>query len=685
MSFLSEEFLEKYKKLKPKFTELGEFVYLRTYSRYLEKEKRRETWLETCVRVAEYSVGIIEKKYSFTKEELIKEAENIFDNMFNLRTFPSGRTMWIGNTKISEKCKLANFNCAFTSIKSFYDFIELFYLSMVGSGTGFSVFKEDVEKLPKIRTDVSLISGNYSKISKNLRLEHTNLIIKNNVAILIVGDSKEGWIESLKYYFDLLTKFNYKDISTIMINYDNIREKGEKLKTFGGRASGYKSLRKMFNKIHYIVKKSQGKLKTIDVLDIANIIGENVVSGGVRRTAQIALFDSDDDEILDAKSNLYYKDKDGNFVENEMISHRKMSNNSIFFNEKPSREKLHDILERIKISGEPGFINGEAGRKRRSDFKGMNPCGEILLDDKESCNLTTTNLMAFVNDDKSLDIESLYDVIRLSTRIGIRMTIPELELEEWDKKLKRDRLIGVSLTGFQDMVNETKMDIEGQRLFLRKLRKVVHDEAKKYSKRLGINEPLLKTTIKPEGTISQLRTVSSGVHFSHSEYYIRRVRISATDPLCKVVEELGYPIYPEVGQTEENCSTKVVEFPIKAPKGKTKYDVSAIEQLEIYKMFMEEWTDHNTSITVHVKPYEWMWVEEWLWNNWDSVVGVSFLSLDNNFYPLLPYESISESEYLKRKSEMKPFNADLLKKYEAEEVELDVGTESCESGVCPIR
>jgi len=195
--------------------------------------------------------------------------------------------------------------------------------------------------------------------------------------------------------------------------------------------------------------------------------------------------------------------------------------------------------------------------------------------------------------------------------------------------------------------------------------------------------PLLVTTIKPEGTLSLLPTVSSGIHYSHAPFYVRRIRISSSDPLCRVCEDLGYPVYPEVGQDPETCRTKVVEFPVKAPAGKVKGDVSALEQLENYKMFMEHYVDHNCSITV--RENEWDAVEEWVWEHWDDVVALSFLSYDESFYELLPYEAITEEEYEARRSAMRPFNPSLISKYEREESELDVGGADCANGVCPVR
>lgn len=236
------------------------------------------------------------------------------------------------------------------------------------------------------------------------------------------------------------------------------------------------------------------------------------------------------------------------------------------------------------------------------------------------------------------------------------------------------------------MINATNMSKEEEKELLRQLREVAHKSAKEIAKEVGGNESLLITTLKPEGSLSLLPTVSSGIHYSHSPYYIRRVRITSTDALVKVCEELGYPIYPDNGEDIENCKTKVIEFPVKAPSGRTKYDVSAIEQLENYKMFMENYVDHNVSITVTVKDHEWEEVEEWMWNNWDTVVAVSFLPLTDAVYPLMPFEACTEEEYLNRKENMKPFIPSLLQKYETEELEADLESDAeCSSGACGIR
>ncbi|MCT4593329.1 MAG: ribonucleoside-triphosphate reductase, adenosylcobalamin-dependent [Anaeromicrobium sp.] len=681
---LSDEFISEYKHKPSPMKQLGNFVYYRTYSRWLKEDRRREYWWETVRRAVEYNCSLVPT----TKEE----AQRLFHNIYNLRQFLSGRTFWVGNTPVAKNYPMANYNCSFLVIEGFESFKDLFYLLMVGSGVGVRVLKSDVETLPKIRTDYELIHKDYMPIGKNEREDSTSLeFFHNNTVKITVGDSKEGWTQSLDFFFKLLYSNEYRNVKTIIVDYDHVRPKGEKLKTFGGTASGHSSLKNMFFKIDKIMKKrgsrddsKKVKLHPVDCLDIANIIGENVVVGGVRRTAEMVLIDADDKECIDAKSDLY-KQIDGQWIVDKNIIHRQMSNNSIYYREKPTREKLHWQMERMRYSGEPGWINEEAGLKRRPNMNGVNPCGEILLDSQGLCNLTTINVFAFVDDNGKLDIDGLLEAQRLSVRAAYRMTCVELELPHWDRVQQRDKLLGCSLTGWQDMVNSTDINRDDQAEILRKLRDVAGETAHVYANEIGKNEPILITTVKPEGTLSQLPTVSSGVHYSHSPYYIRRVRISSDDPLVKVCEELDYPVFPEVGQEWETCTTKVVEFPVKAPEGKTKYDVSAIEQLENYKLFMENYVDHNCSITVHVRNYEWEEVEDWIWNNWDHVVAISFLSLDDNFYKLLPYESIDQEEYERRVKEMKPFIPSLLGKYEKEEVELDIGTEGCEGGACPIR
>ena len=680
---LTREFLSPYKHAPNPMEQLGAFVYTRTYSRYLPQQGRREFWWETVRRAVEYNASLAP-----TPRE---EAEKLYDNIYNLRQFLSGRTLWVGGTPVAEKYPMANYNCAFTVINDFVAYHDLFYLLMVGSGVGVRVLKSDAEQLPPVRTDLTILHKSYDPVPAGERLEYTNLTFQRDTATLAIGDSKEGWAQALSRYFELITNREYEGITTLVVNYDSIRPKGERLKTFGGTASGSGSMMTMLDKIHKVVTAAGARdgavrtqLRPIDLLDIANIIGENVVSGGVRRTSEIGLVDADDETCIQAKSNLY-RQVNGHWEIDKSIAHRQMSNNSIFYRKKPTREKLHWHIQQMRYSGEPGWINEEAGLKRRPNFCGCNPCGEILLDSNGLCNLTTVNVMAFVQEDGTLDRAGLLEAQRLSARAGYRMTCRELEMYRWDRVQKRDRLLGCSLTGWQDMVNATGLDRAGQAELLDELRAQARKAADEMANQLGGNRSLLVTTIKPEGTLSLLPTVSSGAHYSHSPYYIRRVRITATDPLCRVCEELGYPVLPEVGQDPKDPTTKVLEFPVKAPAGRVKGDVTAIEQLENYKMLMEHYVDHNCSITVHVRENEWEDVEQWVWDHWDDVVALSFLSYDDSFYELLPYEEIDRAEYERRKAEMPPFNPALLCRYEHEEAELDIGASDCVNGVCPIR
>jgi len=691
---LSEKFLSTYRNAKNPLSPIGEFVYLRTYSRYLEDKKRRETWFETVLRTTEYNVGLgikYKKKMGLdiNMEEEIKEAELLFDNLFNLRTFTSGRTLYMGGTEIVEEYPLSNYNCAFTNIEKFRDLVDVFYLLMVGSGVGIRITKDLIGKLPKVRSVVmeGRYDGTIRPVTPKEDMEDTRCLLDSkdgSLAEIIVGDSKEGWCDALDSYFKLITLDEYKNINRIIIDYSYVRPEGERLKRFGGRASGHKSLKKMFEKINRVInRRPDGILRTIDILDIATIISENVVSGGVRRSAMMVICDEDDAEVINAKRNIY-RVVDGKWIEDPEISHRKMSNNSVLYTKRPSKEKIREIIDSIKINGEPGFINGVEAARRKPGFQGCNPCGEILLQSKQCCNLTTNNMMAFVKG-TVLDEEYLKEILRLSTRVAIRMTLVNVELPEWNKVMQEDRIIGVSLTGIMDMVNKTGMNYDELAGLLSRLRETVHEQGNRYCRELGIQPPKLMTTIKPEGTLSMLPCVSSGIHFAHSNYYIRRIRISVSDPLYKMIEALGcYPIYNEVGQTDENCTVKVIEFPVKAPEGKTKFDVGAIEQLELYKLTMEHWSDHNTSITVHVRDNEWDAVAQWVYENFDFVVGITFLPLSEETYPLLPYERTTREDYEERIRNIKPFDYELLARLEDDNIH-DIIDKECESGVCPIR
>jgi ribonucleoside-diphosphate reductase alpha chain/ribonucleoside-triphosphate reductase len=679
---LTDEFISKYKHKPFPMGTLGEFIYYRTYSKYIHTGKnygRREYWYETVRRTVEY----ICKLMPTTK----KEAEEIYDDIYYGRMLPSMRSLWIGGSSVTDVSAMANLNCSFMVVDNIENLAEGLYILMVGSGLGFRILKSDVEKIPLIRTDISLIHEQYIKIPKDNRKEHTSLLFEDDKTVkIVIGDSRQGWTEAFKYYLNIISSKFYKDINRIIINYDNIRPAGEPLKSFGGRASGHFSMLKMFDKLNKLLKSDTGylKLRPIHVLDMANIAAENIVVGGTRRVAEIALISPDDKECIEAKSNLY-KQINGEWVIDKNIEHRQLSNNTIVYESKPSRDFWHWHLNKMRYSGEPGILNLEAAKKRNPNAHGVNPCGEIILDNKQNCNLSTVNMMAFVNDG-NLDMNELERVVKLNSRIGYRMTNLDLELPEWDATLKRDRLMAVNPTGYADMVNGCNLTKDEEVTLLKKMKNWVIEAANEYADSLGLNRSLLKTALKPSGNSSTLLGVSPGIHYPHSEYYIRRVRISRHDPLAQVMIDLGFSIKPEVGQDWDNCNTIVVEFPVKAPKGKTKYDVSAIEQLEMYKMFMDNYTEHNNSITISVRDEEWDDVEEWVWNYWDEIVAVSFLPLTDSFYSLMPYESIDEETYNNMLEELPKFSPSLLSQYEKEEYNRDDDLSSdCDSGVCGVR
>ncbi len=371
--YLSDQFVSQYDNKPVPFggNGLGHFVYLRTYSRWNDELMRREEWRETVRRVVEYSMKLYQGPS--TQDQLRKEAELMFDMMFNLRLFTAGRTMWIGGTEAERKFGTANFNCSFVVIDKISAFTDAFHLLMVGAGVGFRILPEDVNNLPQFNTSIVVAHKPYHGKAKSERIEDTLVFEDNDGAktsvLIVVGDSKAGWVKALG---DYLSAMQRRDVESIVINYDSVRPSGEPLKTFGGRASGHQALKNMFRAIHKVISNSNGKISSLNALDIMNHIGQNVVVGGVRRTSEIALFGENDKDVLNAKVDLYVEGS-SNYGNN----HRSMSNNSIFFNNKPSKEMLLDIFQRIQSNGEPGFVNAEAARRRRPNFQGLNPCANL--------------------------------------------------------------------------------------------------------------------------------------------------------------------------------------------------------------------------------------------------------------------------------------------------------------------
>ena len=665
---LTQDFLDKYPDYPDCMDELAKFVYIRTYSRWLPDKNRRETWKETCARAINGNCS-----YLPTEDG---EPEKLFDNMFNLRQRISGRMLWMGGTEALDKTPLAAYNCSGIVMDNINAFHELFYLLMVGTGVGCRVLKEDVSKLPQFDTAKKLYHVK-TPVPQGTTLERTKVSNYGSSIIITVGDSKEGWCEALTAYLNTMADNTTKSIS---IDYSYIRPQGAPLKTFGGYASGYVSLKEMFGKLNKIIteESTNGKLRPLNVSDMCNIVGQNVVAGGTRRTAELILFSPDDEEMLHAKENL---DPEHYF--------RYMSNNSMYLEDKPTKEELRKLMLSIKETGEPGFLNVKAAKERRADFAIVNPCCEIMLPNKAVCNLTNINISKFVDERGNVMVTQLKEACKLSARACYRLTEPELELEGWSEIHHRDRLIGCSITGWQDAVADNMTKLE-QGVLLTLMKTWIKDAANEYADENNLPRPVLYTTVQPDGTGGLISGCSAGIHYNHSPYYFRRVRISTNSPLYQAIKNLdGWQIDNEVGQ-DDNGNTKVITFPCKSNSRITKYNVSAIEQLEQYKMMQTHYVDHNTSITVTVKDDEWDAVTDWLDKNWDCVVGISFLSLNQDYYPLMPYEECTEKQYLELKSKMVPFDQELVNKYEFElqtvgkDFEIDESGE-CEDGHCPVR
>ena len=412
---LSPDFLNKYEQKESPLSPMGTFVFYRTYSRFSNKLGRRETWAEACQRAVEYNVGLAYNHmtkigYTPTLTALNKEAESLFDSMYNTKQFVSGRTLWIGGGEnhVADKYPLANYNCSFTAIEKWDDLADLFYLLLVGTGVGFKCTPEMAEQLPPIRANLEVLHDDYVPAPSEKRLEHTKWIdLEQGYAKIYIGDSKEGWVEALRLFLEILTTHEYEHIKTVKFDYNSVRPRGEKLKTFGGTASGPEPLREMFEGFHQVLTNQidpslaplqrayQGyyKARPIHILDMGNLIGNNVVVGGVRRTAEIFLMGADDYESLLAKYAINGLWTDEQFKAHkrlgkqldavgkkpewwdsiklekgqnsrEGLDHRRMSNNSIVFVEQPDKKYLDMVFDMMRYEGEPGFFNEEEASRR---------------------------------------------------------------------------------------------------------------------------------------------------------------------------------------------------------------------------------------------------------------------------------------------------------------------------------
>lgn len=624
---------------------LAELVYYRTYSRWIDDEGRRETWIETIGRYMDFMKENLGNK--LTK----KEYEEIEQAVLNQEAMPSMRLIQFSGTP-ARKTNVCAYNCSFIAPASFRDFGEIIYISMCGTGVGFSVESKNIQALPQIKTQTG-----------------------KKLATHVVHDSKEGWADA--FILGMETWFNGNDIE---FDYSDLRPAGARLKIMGGKSSGPEPLIQLMNFTRERIIRRQGRhLTNLDAHDIICKIGECVVSGGVRRSALISLSDLDDVDMRDAKKGQFYMTE----------GQRSLSNNSAVYNVKPSATEFMDewVALMKSGSGERGIFNrgGLATTlpKRRLEVLkgylgdlGTNPCGEIILQSKQFCNLS--EVVARANDTK----ETLLKKVRIAAILGTyQSTLTKFEYlsKEWRENCEQERLLGVSITGQWDCgaIRDAKV------------LKALKDESikinKQYAKRFGINASTCITCVKPSGNLSQTVDSSSGMHARHAPFYIRRVRISATDALFKMLRDQGVPYYPEVGQTMDSAHTFVLEFPVKAPKGAIcKNHLSALSQLEHWKLVKEHFTEHNPSVTVSVGEDEWIAVANWIYENWELVGGLSFLPRDNHVYQLAPYEEITEKQYNEMIKKVSHIDFSKIVTYEKVD-ETEVKKElACVSGVCEI-
>ena len=1041
--YITWDFYKSYLDKEPPFGEIGLIVAVRTYSRFIEELSRRERWCETILRNIEYSLSLDVVSSNEAKQ---KEAEKLFDMMFNLRGFPSGRSLWTSGTKQTLKDGSSGWNCTFKTINCLSAFSEIFYWLLIGAGTGFSVEEKYVSQLPRLNPNVTISHKPYEPVNPAVREEITEVVwdngylyltkddlitddlsfyikLKDKVtsekATIVVGDSKESWCNSLRAYLHLLT---FPNIKTISFEYDNVRSEGERIKTFGGRASGPKALIDLFNNMHKIIKRCDGIIDSVAALDINNCIGLNVVSGGVRRTAEIGLGSVTDTNFIEAKLNLYTDP-----AKEKYRAIRSMSNNSVLLYENPGLPKIKEIMTSIKSNGEPGFwIIGNSQKLAESPVAGTNPCftgnmklltdkgyiefkdlenqpvkvvnkdgniteskvwssgikecielklsnkdkisctpdhvwmtnegdseakdtknkqlvpflktpdllvnytrygfiqgdggltrlnssthkgleinigkddkdildlfenltysssirsiylndvedlniiktlgydtrvlpnrklpieypnfskqqkaaflkgcysangsviksgrvtykstckelieelqetlfldfgiesyvttnkakavefsngtylckesydlnigkfndrvlffnqinfvqkykteklanslisgapyvmsitnigehkvydftepethwgvvnnyiahncAEAALDNDQSCNLTTTNQTSYVYwNEKTNKYEYNWDLakqdIKLITRIGSRQTCASQWHPNWDNTQKRDRLLGVSMTGIQDAFDLLQWATKEKEYFYQWAKHVAVTEANSYHDFMGINRSTRVTLMKPEGTISQLPTVSSGIHKAYSPYYYRRIRFSKTDPLAQALLDAGLKAVPENNQGNDlygkDCTTWVFTFPVKTNTKIRAIDEDCITQLESYKLAQVNYADrgHNISATITLNTEEYDTAATWINDNWNDIIGVSFLPRfdpvegGSAAYPLMPYEPIDEKQYLDLKATLPTFTEkellNILTKYESSYEEKEI-EEGC-SGSCPVR
>ena len=641
-------------------TEYQSFIHLSRYARWDYTKTRRETWEETVDRYFNFFKEHLKEYCNYELKD--KEIKEIREAVINLDIMPSMRCLMTAGEALKRE-NVAGYNCSYVKVDSPRSFDEILYILMNGTGVGFSVEEEYVNKLPAVAEE-----------------------FYETETTIVVRDSKLGWAKALKELYGMLWMGQVPSWDT-----SKVRPAGSPLKTFGGRASGPEPLEDLFKFSVNIFKNAAGrKLKSVEAHDLVCKIAEIVVVGGVRRSALISLSNLGDREMRYAKS--------GNWWETNV--QRALANNSVNYKEKPDvgtfmREwlSLYDSK-----SGERGIYNSMSAKRTterlnqkkdkdgnniirrdaREDF-GTNPCSEIILRSREFCNLTECVIRGWD------DSKSLKKKVRLATILGTwQSTLTNFKYltGEWKRNCSDERLLGVSLTGIMDNP-DTNGGNRGLDERLRELRDECIKTNKEWSDKLEIPQSAAITCVKPSGTVSQLVDSASGIHARHNPYYIRTVRGDNKDPITKFMKDAGFPNEPDV--TKPNHTT-VFSFPMKSPSGAVcRTDMTALEQLELWKVYAQNWCEHKPSVTISVKEDEWVGTASWVYENFDEISGISFLPFSDHTYKQAPYQDCTEKEYEETLNQM-PKNVDWSKLSEYEQKDFTVASQelACSAGQCEV-
>jgi len=619
-----------------------QFIHKSRYARWIPEHSRRETWSETVFRYVSF--------WRDREQITVKEGQKLYDAIHNLEVMPSMRCMMTAG-KALDKDNVAGFNCSYLHIDSPRSFDELMYVLMCGTGVGFSVERNFINKLPEIAES-----------------------FHQTDSLIVVSDSKIGWASAFRELIAMLYagKIPQWDVS-------RVRGSGERLKTFGGRASGPEPLVDLFNFCVEIFQKSSGrKLTSIECHDICCKIADIVVVGGVRRSALISLSNLSDQRMSKAKS--------GDWWRNE--GHRRLANNSVAYTEKPDFESFLSEMQTMYESkaGERGIfsrvaaqkIAGRNGRRDTEHEFGTNPCSEIILRSNQFCNLSEVVVRA---DDTLAILKKKVETAAIIGTLQATLTDFRYLRNVWKRNTEEEALLGLSLTGIMDHpVIGVSSDKTAQ--WLEELKLVAIKTNKKWAENLGINQSVAITCVKPSGTVSQLVDSASGIHPRFSKHYIRRVRSDAKDPLAQFMSTAGFP----VEQDTMSPASLVYSFPVKSPKTSTTVkQVGAMQQLALWKTYQNSWCEHKPSITVYYTDDEFLQVAQWIWDNFDICSGISLLPVSDHVYQQAPYEDITAEKYKELVAAM-PKDVDWsdLEQYEMEDNTTGSQELACVGGACEI-